>query len=122
MHPGFITQKSPLRSTTAGGCGEQQDVRPALPGGVYGRHGAGLHAPGVAMHHQDPHPAQLRQPLRLVQAAIVAVAGHSQQRDIRIPLLQPLGVPHAVPQMQDHLGLHPLHALLHRLHAPMGIG
>ena len=77
---------------------------------------------GVAVHHQDADAAQLRQPLRLVQAAIVAVAGHPQQRDIRIQLLQPLSVPHAVPQMQDHLGLHPLHALLHRVHAPMGIG
>ena len=117
MHPGFITQKSPLV-----GVAEQQDVRPALPGGVHGRHGAGLHMAGVAVHHQDADAAQLRQPLRLVQAAIVAVAGHPQQRDIRIQLLQPLSVPHAVPQMQDHLGLHPLHALLHRVHAPMRIG
>ena len=93
MHPGFITQKSPLRSTT-----------------------------GWWVWPNSRMSAQLRQPLRLVQAAIVAVAGHPQQRDLGIPLLQPLGVPHAVPQMQDHLGLHPLHALLHRLHAPVGIG
>ena len=100
----------------------QQDIRPALPGGVHGRHGAGLHMPGVAVHHQDADAAQLRQPLRLVRAAIVAVAGHPQQRDLGIQPPQPVRVPGAVPQMEDDLGLHQLHALLHRVHAPVGIG
>ena len=70
----------------------------------------------------DADAAQLRQPLRLVRAAIVAVAGHPQQRDPGIQPPQPVRVPGAVPQMEDGLGLYQLHALLHRVHAPVGIG
>ena len=78
--------------------------------------------PGMAVHHQDADAAQLRQPLRLIRAAIVAVAGHPQQRDPGIQPPQPVRVPGAVPQMEDGLGLHQLHTLLHRVHAPVGIG
>ena len=113
MHPGFITQKSPLRSTS--GWWVWPNSRISAP-----------HSRAAYMAAMGPDftcrvwPCIIR--MRLVRAAIVAVAGHPQQRDLGIQPPQPVRVPDAVPQMEDGLGLHQLHALLHRVHAPVGIG
>ena len=101
---------------------EQQHLRAALTCRPDSPHHVGLHAPRVAVEHQDTHAAQLDEPLRLVAAAVVAVPGHALhgQHGKRLPPL--LQIPLAVAQMQYIAGVYLLHRLYQFVHFPMGVG
>ena len=104
------------------GVTEQQHLRTALPGGPHRPHHVGLHAPCVAVEHQDTHAAQLDEPLRLVAAAVVAVSRYALhgQHGKRLPQL--FQIPLAVAQMQHIVGVGQLHRPYQVIHLAVGIG
>ena len=62
---------------------EEQNLRPALARGIARVHRRALHAARMAVHHQDPHAAELDQTLGIVGVGPVAVAGDAGERNRR---------------------------------------
>ena len=101
---------------------KQKHVSPVFPCGVDGPLRVVFHAPGVAVHHQDPLASQLDELLRLVRVAVVAVAGHGGHGNGGKLAGQPVRVVDTVTQMQNMVRLRALHAHGHVVHPPVGVG
>ena len=77
---------------------------------------------GMAMAQQDPLPLQIRQPLRRLMRAKVAIAGHLFKGNLRKTVMEPLAISPAVPQMENHTGSFPLYRPDHIGDIPVGVG
>lgn len=75
----------------------------------------------MAVHHQNADALKFQQPLRLVEAAPVAVAGNGVHGEIGEALVKRLSVPQTVAQMEDMPGLGQLHGAGHIVHIAVGI-
>ena len=104
------------------GMAEKQQVRLFLLRLIPGPEQGLLYPQGVAVAEEDALVLDKEETLRLLKGAVIAVAGDLLQGDVRKALLEPLGVPPAVSQMEDEPGLDLFHRLNHVVYISVGIG